>query len=350
MKMRIDILIGLQRGDEAKGKIAKVLNDKNNYSAIIKYNGSGNAGHAVWIDDEKYTAHYLTSGIYDKDTKVVIGPGCVLNVEEFLKEFNEFDNKFKLEGRTFIHPYTHIITDDHIETDKRESKIGTTNKGNGPCYSDKYKRIGIRAEEVKELEKFILPEKTVKNIFNLIPNFIVDQQGDILMEGSQGWWLDIDHGDYPYVTSSHIHPAFAFASFGIPIQKLGNVYGVCKIYETYVGNATGLIQSSDEDAEKIRKVGDEYGETTGRPRDIGYLDVQKLIDAVNHNGVTTLYINKVDVLEDVKIFKLIDVDDQIKQFDTLEDMKETIIDNLMMYTEIYREKIIFSGKKDGTDI
>jgi adenylosuccinate synthase len=152
------------------------------------------------------------------------------------------------------------------------------------------------------------------------------------------------------VTSSHIHPAFAFASFGIPMQKLGEVYGVCKIYETYVGNATELIYSSDEDAEKIREAGDEYGETTGRARDIGYLDVQQLIDALNHNGATTLYINKVDVLEDVKIFKLIDIDGQIKQFDTLDDMKECIIDSLMLYTELYREKIIFSGKKDGSDI
>jgi len=207
--MRIDVLIDLQRGDCGKGKISKVLDDKYNYSAIMKFNGSGNAGHAVWIGDKKYTAHYLTSGIYNKDCKIVIGPGCVLNTKEFLSEFDRFNGRFKLEGRTFIHPYTHIITANHISDDYNENKIGTTNKGNGPCYSDKYKRTGIRAQDVEELSRFILPKKIVKDIMKIRPT-ITSGHGKLLMEGSQGWWLDIDHGDYPYVTSSHIHPAFAF--------------------------------------------------------------------------------------------------------------------------------------------
>jgi len=151
--MKIDFLIGISYGDEGKGKLSKILNDKYNYSSIIKFNGSGNAGHAVWINDKKYTAHYLTSGIYDKNTNIIIGPGCVLNPKEFLNEFKLFDNIFNLKGRTFIHPNTHIITDEHIKIDKNENKIGTTNKGNGPCYSDKYKRVGIRAESIKELKQ-----------------------------------------------------------------------------------------------------------------------------------------------------------------------------------------------------
>jgi len=347
--MKISVLIDLQRGDGGKGKISKVLDEKYNYSAIIKFNGSGNAGHAVWIGDKKYTAHYLTSGIYNKDCKIVIGPGCVLNVKEFLTEFKLFDNEFELKGRTFIHPYTHIITSEHIKSDLKETKIGTTNKGNGPCYSDKYQRTGKRAESIEELKDFILPDNIVKDIMKIRPT-ITSGHRNLLMEGSQGWWLDIDHGDYPYVTSSHIHPAFAFASFGIPMQKLGEVYGVCKIYETYVGNAKGLIQSTKEDAEKIREVGKEYGETTGRSRDIGYLDLQKLIDAINHIGVKTLFINKVDILKETKIFKILDIDKQIKQFDNFEDMKDSIVDNLVIWTEIYRENIIFSESKDGTDI
>ena len=347
--MKIDTLIGLQRGDEAKGKISKVLNDKNNYSAIIKFNGSGNAGHAVWIGDKKYTAHYLTSGVYGKDTKIVIGPGCVLDPKEFLKEYEIFNKEFNLEGRLFIHPYTHIIQDKHIKADKKENKIGTTNKGNGPCYSDKYKRTGLRAENVDELKEFIMPDEMVKNIFKLIPT-ITSGQGKILMEGSQGWWLDIDHGDYPYVTSSHIHPGFAFTSFGIPLQKMGEIIGVCKIYETYVGNATDLIQSTIEDAEKIREVGAEYGETTGRPRDIGYLDLQRLIDAINQTGVDKLFINKIDVLEETKIYKVIDTNGEIKEFKDIEQMKDFVKDILITWTEIHRDKIIFSGKKDGIDI
>jgi len=141
-----------------------------------------------------------------------------------------------------------------------------------------------------------------------------------------------------------------YASFGIPMQKLGEVYGVCKIYETYVGNAKGLIQSTREDAEKIREIGKEYGETTGRPRDIGYLDLQKLIDAINHTGVKILFINKVDILKETNIFKIVDIDKQIKEFDNFEDMKDSIVDNLVTWTEIYSDNIIFSESKDGTDI
>ena len=346
--MKVDVLIGLSYGDEAKGKLSKILNDKNNYSAIIKFNGSGNAGHAVWIDDKKYTAHYLTSGVYNKNTKIVIGPGCVLNPKEFLEEFNLFDKEFDLKNRTFIHPYTHIITDEHIELDKKENKIGTTNKGNGPCYSDKYKRTGIRAENIKELKEFILPKEIVKNIMKIRPSLYIGQ-GKILMEGSQGWWLDIDHGDYPYVTSSHIHPGFAFASFGIPLNNLGDVYGVCKIYDTYVGNSDNIVISSDEDDKIIREVGNEYGETTKRPRKIGYLNIDKLIDAINHTGVNNLLINKLDVLNKVKIFKVIRFN-EIREFDNIEDMKNFIIDELIIYTNLYKEKIIFSGEKDGKDI
>ncbi len=227
--MKVNCMIDLQRGDGGKGKISKVLDEKYNYSAIIKFNGSGNAGHAVWIGDKKYTAHYLTSGVYNKESKVVIGPGCVLNVGDFLSEYEIFNDEFELEGRTFIHPYTHIITDEHIEIDKRETKIGTTNKGNGPCYSDKYNRTGIRAKDVESLSKFMLPENVVKNIMKIRPTITVGQ-GEILMEGSQGWWLDIDHGDYPYVTSSHVHPAFAFASFGISMKKLGK----CMVFVRYM--------------------------------------------------------------------------------------------------------------------
>jgi len=339
--MRVDVIVGISYGDEAKGKISKILNDKNNYSAIIKFNGSGNAGHAVWLGDKKYTAHYLTSGIYGKDTKIVIGPGCVLDPNEFIKEYNTFNNEFNLDGRVYIHPYTHIIQDKHIEEDIKENKIGTTNKGNGPCYSDKYKRTGIRAESVKELKEFILPKDFIKDITQ-IPN--------ILMEGSQGWCLDIDHGNYPYVTSSHIHPGFAFATFGIPLHKIGNVYGVCKIYETYVGNAHEFVISNDNDSNKIREAGNEYGETTGRPRKIGYLNINKLIESINHIGVIKLFINKTDVLEKTKIFKIINIDNNIKEFKNIKDMKKYIINKIILYSDIHKSDIIFSGKRDGKDI
>lgn len=331
--MKIDVLVDVQRGDCGKGKISKSLNEKNNYDIIAKYNGGGNAGHAVWIGDNKYTAHYLTSGMYDPKTKIVIGCGCVLNVKEFLNEYNQFNEEFKLEGRVFIHPHTHIITDEHILEDQKDKIIGTTGKGIGPTYASKYSRTGIRAEQIEELKPFLLT------------NPINSEK--VLMEGSQGWWLDIDHGSYPYVTSSHIHPAFAFTTFGLPMRYLNKVYGVAKIYETYVGKAKGLLVCNEEDANIIREVGKEYGETTGRPREIGYLNLNDLAIACNQCGVDTLYINKCDILEQVGIFKVL-VDGDIKTFGDIKDMIG-YVDNYMDINSNV-DRIIFSGTRDGQDL
>jgi len=346
--MKVDFLIDTGFGDNGKGKISKVLNEKYKYKSVIKFNGSGNAGHAVWIDDSKYVSHYLTSGIYSNDTNIIIGPGCVLNVDEFLKEYNQFNDKFKLDGRVFIHPYTHIIQDKHIDIDKLETKIGTTNKGNGPCYSDKYNRTGIRAENINKLESFILPKEYIKDIFNVGK---IRTVGDnrVLMEGSQGWGLDIDHGNYPYVTSSHIHPGFAFATFGIPLDKIGDVYGVCKIYETYVGESNDIMVCDPTDEEIIRNIGKEFGETTGRPRKIGYLDMNRLVNSINQVGISTLFINKIDVLNELNIFKVI-IDDKIIEYDTIYEMQNNINSYLESHTQINRENIYYSGNKDGSDI
>ena len=335
--MKIDVLVDVQRGDCGKGKISKILNDKYNYDVIAKYNGGGNAGHAVWINDKKYTAHYLTSGMYDINTKIIIGCGCVVNPKEFLNEYNEFKDEFKLENRVYIHPYTHVITDEHIIEDSYDNKIGTTKKGIGPAYSGKYSRTNKRAEDIDELKPFILETSDIKKL-----NF-----NNILMEGSQGWWLDIDYGSYPYVTSSHIHPGFAFSTFGLPLSDLGDIYGVAKIYETYVGNAKNLVICDEDDANIIREKGYEYGETTGRPRQIGYLNINDLVDACNYCGVNELYINKCDVLEEVNIFKCI-IDGNVRTFNNLDDMKDTIKDFISVYTNVYN--VIFSGTKEGEDI
>jgi len=332
--MKVDVLVDVQRGDCGKGKISKSLNDKKNYDIIAKYNGGGNAGHAVWLGESKYTAHYLTSGIYNKDTKIVIGPGCVLNPKDFLAEYNKFNEQFELEGRVFIHSFTHIITDEHIIEDSKEERIGTTKKGIGPAYSAKYARTGIRANEVEELKEFILPS----------PNINILQPNRILMEGSQGWWLDIDYGSYPYVTSSHMHPGFAFSTYGIPLKKINKVYGVAKIYETYVGKSKDLVTCTEEDATIIREAGKEYGETTGRPRDIGYLNIIDLVDACNYCGVDTLFINKCDILEEVKIFKVLQ-NKKVLTFDTLINMTNFVQNYVSIHTKV--KKIHFSYSKNG---
>jgi len=167
------------------------------------------------------------------------------------------------------------------------------------------------------------------------------------MEGSQGWWLDIDYGSYPYVTSSHIHPGFAFATFGIPLNRLNKVYGVAKIYETYVGQAKNLVICDEKDANIIREKGQEYGETTGRPREIGYLNINDLIDACNYCGVNKLYINKCDILDEVGIFKII-IDGKITEFKTLKQMKKSIKKYINSYTKV--SDVIFSGSRDGNDL
>ena len=345
--MIVDVVVDVQRGDCGKGKISKCLIEEYGYDIVAKYNGGGNAGHAVWIDENKFTAHYLTSGIYFPNTKIIIGPGCVVNPEEFLTEYNSFNEHFKLDGRVFIHPYAHIIQSKHIEVDDVDNKIGTTKKGIGPAYSDKYNRTGIRAENCPELKQFLITDKRfIKTLGN--PN-------RILMEGSQGWWLDIDWGKYPYVTSSHIHPAFAFATFGISLSELGTVFGVCKPYETYVGSSEDEVHCSKEDEELLRTIGHEYGETTGRARKIGYLQLDNLIEAINRTGVDCLIFNKMDVVEETKIFKLFKsyISNynfrRVYTFHSVEDFKNEICKEIKQNCPSITE-IIFSGSKQGDDI
>lgn len=340
--INVDVLVDLQFGDCGKGKISKILNEMNNYSSICKYNGGGNSGHAVWLNGKKHTAHYLTSGIYDKETKIVIGPGCVLNPEKFLAEVKSFSD-FEIDHRIWIYPQVHLTLDKHIEEDSKDSIIGTTKTGNGPTYADKYSRTGIRMDQLDELDplrEYIAPKSwPTESILG----------DNVLMEGSQGWFLDIDHGFYPYVTSSHIHPAFAFASFGLPMKSLGNIYGVAKIYETYVGENHSIVDADEEDAKLIRELGGEYGETTGRPRDVGYLHMPRLIDAVNKTGTNILFINKCDILEELNKPTLIDLKSERKTFPNMDEMKFWIKSILNMSCPGL-QLVIFSATKEGEDI
>lgn len=331
--VKVDVLCDVQFGDCGKGKVSKSLIARNKYDAVAKYNGGSNAGHAVWVGDKKYTAHQLTSGIYYSDCDIVIGPGCVVNVEKFLKEFNDFDKEFDLAGRVFICDNVHIVTEDHIEQETKESKIGTTRQGIGPAYSDKYRRTGLRAKDVPELAPFLLSRWMGD----------IESYDNVLMEGSQGFWLDIDHGAYPYVTSSHIHPAHAFTTFGLPIQSLGKVYGVGKVYETYVGTSDDIVKATLDDEELIRKAGSEYGETTGRPRKVGYLDLSKLITACNMIGVDSLVLNKMDILEELNIYKLW-FEGLLYEFNYASEFETFVRSHIEENTDV--EEIFFSGNKE----
>ena len=336
--MQVDVLVDVQFGDCGKGKISKWLVEKNNYWGVAKYNGGPNAGHAVWVGDTKHTAHMLTSGLYDEKAKVIIGPGCVLNVEKFMGELEKF-KAFNIQDRILIHPNVHIIQPKHMELDGKDTTIGTTKQGIGPAYADKMLRTGIRAVDVPELERFIMKEP-------LYHNKLMMNQRNILMEGSQGWWLDIDNGFYPYVTSSNIHPAHALSTFGIPTQMLRTVYGVGKVYETYVGNSDTMVSARREDEERIREVGAEYGETTGRPRKIGYLNMKRLIDAINQMGVEHLILNKMDVLDELGIYKLFPVGSSITNvFETSEDFQRYVKLELLDNCRFLRY-VTFSGNRE----
>jgi adenylosuccinate synthase len=329
---KIDILVDLQFGDSGKGKISKWLLNQHPYDAICKYNGGPNAGHAVWIGDTKYTAHMLTSGIYDENCKIIIGPGCVLDVDKFLNEINQFSS-FNVEDRILVHPHVHIIQSKHIEIDGRDLVIGTTKQGMGPCYADKMSRTGLRAEYSFKLQKYI---ENYKNHFSSLKY--------LLMEGSQGWWLDIDNGNYPYVTSSNVHPAHAFSTFGLPLSFLDTIYGVGKVYETYSGFSEDLMFCAPEDEEKIRQEGSEYGETTGRARKIGYLNLDRLIKASNQTGTNVIILNKMDILEKLQIFKLI-YKDKLIVFEKSEEFLSFIKLKLLKHCE-NAEYVIISGNRE----
>jgi adenylosuccinate synthase len=281
----VDVVIGMQYGDEGKGKIANQMAQSGDYDYVLRFNGGGNAGHTIYLNGEKIVTHLVPCGILH-GIPSVIGNGCVINTQKL------FDELKYLEGFGFdtsllkIANNAHIITQEHIDEDSKDTKIGTTRTGNGPCYRDKVARTGIRAEYVPELEPYLID----------MHSLIHSSPKKFLAEGAQGYWLDIDFGDYPFVTSSNTGVG-AVLNNGFNYQQVGNVVGVIKCYSTYVG-AKGY-QKDDVRFEQLREIGQEYGATTGRPRQIDWLNLDEVITACQMNGVTKLIINKMDVLRQV---------------------------------------------------
>ena len=288
-----DVIVDLQAGDTGKGKVCYALTQKpNEYTHVIRYNGGGNAGHTIYKNGQKIVTHFIPTGIVS-GIKSIIGPGCVLNIKKFLKEVEELKSLgVEVDGKLFIDKRVNIITDEHIKEDSKDTEIGTTKTGNGPCYRDKYYRKGVRACDMDfDLEKYLI------DIYDELHG---EQECKILFEGAQGFELDIDWGDYPYVTSSHCTVGSAILN-GIPPQKIRKVFGIAKVYRTYVGQKN--FEGDDEVFEKIREIGNEYGATTGRKRQVDWLDFDMLIKAININGVTDVIINKLDVLKAVNHFR-----------------------------------------------
>ena len=282
-----DVILDLQQGDSGKGKISNSLVQTGDYTHSVRFNGSNNAGHTIYKDGKKIVTHSIPAGVLH-GVKSIIGPGCVVNVDHFFDELDDLEDcGIDLNGLVYISKNTHIITGSHLEEDGRDTKIGTTKRGNGPAYRDKYDRKGIRASEVHELQPYLI---------DVYEEFHGKKGCSVLFEGAQGFYLDVDWGDYPYVTSSHCTVGSAVMN-GVPPQKIRKIYGAAKIYETYVG--TKKFEPDDPVFEKIRGLGNEYGATTGRPRQCNWLDIDNLVKAARINGVTDLVVSKMDILRSI---------------------------------------------------
>lgn len=296
--MKCDVVVDLAYGDCGKGKISHSLLSKQQYSHVLRYNGANNCGHTIFHKGEKFVTHAVPAGVF-YGVRSVIGPGCVVHPASFLKEVEELNNRGIDCSNLKIAHNTNIITNQHIEEDSTDSKIGTTKKGVGPAYRDKYARVGIQAHQVPELKEFLID---IYQEFFKSPGEPV-----ILAEGAQGFYLDPHWGEIPYVTSSHCTVGGVMLN-GVPHSAIRDVYGVCKAYDTYVGNKQ--FQPEGEIYNQLREAGGEYGSTTGRSRQCNFLDIRRLIKAIEVNAVTDIVINKMDILQQLDCWKMI-IDDQV---------------------------------------
>ena len=363
--MKVDVLLGLQWGDEGKGKLVDFITP--NYDIIARFQGGANAGHTLIFDGEKYVLHLIPSGIFRDNCINIIGSGVVIDPIALVEEISlleqigiDVKSKLKISKRAHLILPTHISLDKASELSKGDKKIGSTLKGIGPTYMDKTGRNGLRVgdlsfkatlpspeliqkyellktkhfdilrnnshfrEWVKEsfttsryelTESFISDEsKWFNSVYQLFQFDLIDseyfinsalkEKKTVLAEGAQGSLLDIDYGTYPFVTSSNTTISGVISGLGVPPSSIGNVTGIFKAYTTRVGSGPFPTELKNEIGEKIRDIGNEYGATTGRERRCGWLDLPALKYACMINGVTELNMMKLDVLSNFDVIKI----------------------------------------------
>lgn len=341
--MKVDVILGLQWGDEGKGKIVDFLADK--YEIIARFQGGPNAGHTLVINGTKRVLHTIPSGIFRKDCMNLIGNGVVIDPITLLKEINTLkadgipvEDRLIIAKRANLILPTHKILDAASETSKGNAKIGSTLKGIGPTYMDKTGRNGLRIGDILD-EDFMTKYELLKNKhlsllqiyqfdfeleemeeewlnaiselkkLKLVESTYYIQEAlkngkKILAEGAQGTMLDIDFGTYPFVTSSNTISAAVCTGLGISPKEIGEVIGITKAYCTRVGSGPFPSELTDEIGEKLRTIGKEFGATTGRPRRCGWMDIPALKYACFLNGVTSLVITKMDCLQPFDSFSV----------------------------------------------
>jgi adenylosuccinate synthase len=319
-----DVVVGLAWGDEAKGKITSHLAKEGDYDAVARWAGGNNAGHTVYVDGKKYATHLIPSGVF-YGIESIIGPGCVLHPDSFYSEIQYLEEAGFDVSLIKVAPNCHIVTDEHIYFDKANlaEKLGTTSKGIAPAYAAKAARTGILAKDTLPSE-YLWDGKFKRG-------------AKLLCEGAQGVWLDINHGNYPFVTSSDTLP-YAACSIGFPPQKVRNIYGAAKIYDTRSGEDP-LFPAELLDDPVLRSLADlgkEYGVTTGRRRKVNWLNVDMLINSINLTGSTHIVISKCDILKELGIFNAI-IDNKISRFENLDELERTIFEKIYVNCPLVRE-------------
>ena len=342
--MACTVVIGSQWGDEGKAKMIDYLTW--DADVVVRYQGGANAGHTVVVNGKKYVFHLIPSGILHENKVCVIGNGLVLDPLQLIEEVNKLELEgIEVKNRLLISDSAHLILPYHKVLDSameelREDKIGTTNRGIGPCYSDKCLRIGIRAGDIfnksalKERLEFILklknlqlerifdkPSYKMEDITNILDAFkekaanmitntedylhsAIKDGKKIILEGAQGYGLDIDHGTYPFVTSSSPTIGGALLGTGLNSFNVNDVIGVVKAYVTRVGEGPFPTEDKGKDGDRLRVNGKEFGSTTGRPRRCGWFDIEFLKHSCRINGFTSLALTKLDVLSGFKKIKV----------------------------------------------
>lgn len=343
---QVIIVVGGQWGDEGKGKLVDILSQE--YDMIARSAGGANAGHTIYVGDNdaearKFIFHLIPSGMLNEDKECVIGSGCVLHLPTLIDEIEMLKKEgVSVKGRLFISDRAHLIFDYHQMIDriqeeaKGDKKVGTTNRGIGPAYTDKSNRIGIRMgdlmgnfevfaemlrhniEQHKQKYGFEYDIEKEINRYNDIADFLdgmvldtsfylnegIKQGKTVMLEGAQGTHLDLDAGTYPFVTSSSTIAGGACAGVGIGPKKIDSVIGIVKAYTTRVGAGPFPTELKNEEGEKLRELGGEYGATTGRPRRCGWLDLPVVQYAVQVNGLTSINLTKLDILSDFAKIKI----------------------------------------------
>jgi len=341
----VSLIVGAQWGDEGKGKIVDLLATK--ADIVARYQGGANAGHTIVIDGKQYVLHLIPSGILTEGVKCIIGNGVVIDPVALMQEIAMLkENGIEVKDRLFISHKAHLIMPYHKlldqvrEKSSNENAIGTTGRGIGPSYIDKAKRSGIRIVDLLDRVEFekklrssleeynnILTKiysETEINVEELVETYLefdklidpyvtdttllineaVKEGKKIIVEGAQGALLDLDHGTYPFVTSSNPTSGGACTGLGLPPTKINKIIGIVKAYSTRVGNGPFPTELNDEIGEKLRKEGNEFGATTGRPRRCGWLDLVALKYSVMINGIEDIALTKLDVLDNFDELKI----------------------------------------------